>query len=221
MAEQESSQEEKELQAQKEKEKQKRLGDYLVVSKGAISNAVEQQISSYTRSGKITPLGELLVQQGIISREELDNSLRNQRIARLAGCPVFASLSRADLAALSKHFTESSVPPGETFIMQGEDDPSMYVIASGKVEVYRLDNAGNEIQIAEVGEGEPIGEMGYFSGGKRTACVRAIEPTQLLQASYDDLTDYFTTVPRVALAFTQVVEHRQKELERITSGNKG
>ena len=198
----------------------KKLGNYLVVSKAAISNAVEKQISSFTKEGKIKPIGELLVEEGIITREELDNSLRNQRIARLAGCPVFASLSRSELAALSKHFHEVSVSPGEQFIMQGEDDPSMYIIASGLVEVFRIDNAGNEIHIAEVGNGEPIGEMGYFSGGKRTACVRAIEPTQLVKADYDDLTDYFTNVPRGALAFTQVVEQRRKDMERITSQQK-
>ena len=195
----------------------KKLGNYLVVSKGAISNAVEKQIATFTRDGKVKPLGELLVDEGIITREELDNSLRNQRIARLAGCPIFASLSRSDLAALSNKFHEVSAAPGEQFIMQGEEDPSMYIIASGLVEVFRVDNAGNEIHIAEVGAGEPIGEMGYFSSGKRTACVRAIEPTQLVKADYDDLTDYFTNVPRVALAFTQVVEQRRKDLERITS----
>ena len=56
--------------------------------------------------------------------------------------------------------------------MQGEEDPSLFVIASGLVEVFRLDNAGDEIPIAQVGAGEPIGEMGYFAGGVRTACVR-------------------------------------------------
>ena len=198
----------------------KKLGDFLVVSKGAISNAVERQITSYTNSGKLKPIGELLVEQGAITREELENSLRNQRIARLAGCPIFASVSKADLAALSKHFTEVSVGPGEQFIMQGEEDPSMYVIASGLVEVYRIDNEGNEFHIANVGDGEPIGEMGYFSSGKRTACVRTIEPTQLLKADYEKLTEYFTSVPRVALAFTQVVEHRRKEMERIISEQK-
>lgn len=195
----------------------KKLGNYLVVSKAAISNAVEKQITSFTKEGKVKHLGELLVEEGVITQEELENSLRNQRIARLAGCPVFASLSRSELAALSKHFHEVSVAPGEQFIMQGEDDPSLYIIASGLVEVFRIDNAGNEIHIAKVGNGEPIGEMGYFSGGKRTACVRAIEPTQLVKADYDDLTDYFTNVPRVALAFTQVVEQRRKDMERITS----
>ncbi len=195
----------------------RKLGDYLVVSKGAISNAVEKQITAYAQSGKLKPIGEILVEQGIISQDELDNSLRNQRIARLAGCPVFASLNKTELAALSKHFTEVSVGPGEQFIIQGDDDPSMYVIAYGLVEVYRIDNTGKEIPIALVGEGEPIGEMGYFSGGKRTACVRAVEPSQLLKANYSDLTNYFVSVPRVALAFTQVVEHRRKELEELTA----
>ena len=206
--------------SENKKSETKKLGDYLVVSKGAISNAVEKQISNYTQGGKLKPLGEMLVEQGVITREELDTSLRNQRIARLAGCPVFASLSKTELAALSKHFTELSIAPGEQFIMQGEEDPSMYVIGSGLVEVFRIDNAGNEIHIANVGAGEPIGEMGYFSSGKRTACARALEPTQLLKAEYEDLTEYFTNVPRVALAFTQVVEHRRNEMERIMSESK-
>ncbi|MBI4005678.1 MAG: cyclic nucleotide-binding domain-containing protein [Gammaproteobacteria bacterium] len=195
----------------------KKLGGYLVVSSGAINTAVEKQIASYAKGEPVKPLGELLISQGVITRAELENSLRNQRIARLAGCPIFASLTQADLAALSKHFRETSVAPGEQFIMQGEEDPTLYIIASGLVEVFRINNEGKEISIAKVGMGEPIGEMGYFSGGVRTACVRALEPTQLLRANYDDLTNYFENVPRVALAFTEVVEHRRKELERITS----
>jgi len=196
----------------------KRLGDFLIVGRGNINNAVEKQITAYTHGDKVKPIGELLVEQGIISREELDNSLRNQRIARLAGCPVFAPLSRPDLAALSKHFTEVGVAPGEQFIMQGDVDRYLYVIAYGLVEVYKIDNQGKEITIATVGAGEPIGEMGYFSGGKRTACVRAIEPTQLVRARYDDLTHYFESVPRVALAFTQVIDYRRKQLEHLTTG---
>jgi CRP-like cAMP-binding protein len=187
----------------------------MVVSSGAISNAVEKQIESYAKGEPVKPIGEVLVDLGVITQEELENSIRSQRVTRLAGCPVFASLSTTDLTALSKYFTEVSVGPGEQFIMQGEEDPSLYIIGTGLVEVFRIDNAGNEIPIAKVGPGEPIGEMGYFSGSVRTACVRAIEPTQLLRAEYDNLTDYFENVPRVALAFTEVVEHRRKVMEQL------
>ena len=195
-----------------------KLGEYLLVSDGTINNVVEKQFhSSFTGGGKFKRIGELLVQEGILTQEELDNSIRQQRIARLAACPIFTTLSSMDLAALSKFFTEVSYPPNETFIMQGEEDSSLFVIATGLVEVFHLDNAGNETSIAKVGPGEPIGEMGYFTGGVRTACVRTLETTQLLQAQYKDLTDYFENVPRVALAFTTVVEQRKKEMDQLIS----
>ncbi len=195
-----------------------RLGEYLLVSDGTINNVVEKQFqSSFTGTDENKRIGELLVEQGILTQEELDNSIRQQRIARLAVCPIFATLSSMDLAALSKFFTEVSYPPNETFIMQGEEDSSLFVIATGLVEVFHLDNAGNETSIAKVGPGEPIGEMGYFTGGVRTACVRTLETTHLLQAQYKDLTDYFENVPRVALAFTTVVEQRKKEMDQLIS----
>ncbi len=197
-----------------------KIGKYLLVSKGTINNAVEKQIqTSFLASNKTKRIGELLVEAGILTQQELDDSIRKQRIARLAVCPVFTALSSTELAALSKVFTEVSFPPGETFIMQGEEDPSLFVIASGLVEVFLLNNAGEEIPIAKVGPGEPIGEMGYFTGGVRTACVRTLQATQLLQAKYEDLTDYFEDVPRVALAFTTVVEQRQREIDQLMSQN--
>jgi len=195
-----------------------KLGKYLLVSDGTINNVVEKQFhSSFTGASDNKRIGELLVDEGILTQEELDNSIKQQRIARLAACPIFTTLSSTDLAALSKFFTEISYPPNETFIMQGEEDPSLFVIASGLVEVFHLDNSGNETSIAKVGAGEPIGEMGYFAGGVRTACVRTLETTQLLQAQYEDLTDYFENVPRVALAFTTVVEQRKKEMDQLIS----
>jgi len=195
-----------------------KLGKYLLVSDGTINNVVEKQFhSSFTGDRKFMRIGELLVEEGILTQAELDNSIKQQRIARLAACPIFATLSSMDLAALSKFFTEVSYPPNETFILQGEDDPSLFVIATGLVEVFHLDNAGNEISIAKVGPGEPIGEMGYFAGGVRTACVRTLETTQLLQARFEDLTDYFENVPRVALAFMTVVEQRKKIMDQLLS----
>jgi Cyclic nucleotide-binding domain len=195
-----------------------KIGEYLAVSKGAVNNAVEKQFhSSFTGATENKRIGEMLVEEGVMTQEELDNSIRKQRVARLSACPIFATLSPTELAALSKLFTEVGYPPNETFIIQGEEDSSLYIIAYGLVEVFHLDNAGNEIPIAKVGAGEPIGEMGYFAGGVRTAYVRTLETTQLLKGQYKDLTDYFENVPRVALAFATVVELRKKEMEQSLS----
>ena len=191
--------------------KAEKIGKYLLVSSGTINDIVEQQLRhSFTDFEEDKRIGDTLVEKGILSRSELEEGIRRQRIARLAACPVFESLKPVELAAISKCFKEVSALAGEIFIMQGEEDPALFIIASGRVEVFRLDNAGHEIPVAEVGVGEPIGEMGYFSGGIRTACVRALELTHLLRAEYSDLTNHFENVPQVALAFTNVVKQRTR-----------
>jgi len=129
-------------------------------------------------------------------------------------CPVFESLTSTELAAIGNHFSEISIQAGQQFIMEGENDPSLYILVSGQVEVFRTDDDGNEIHIANVDPVEPIGEMGYFQGGIRTASVRALVPTDLLSASYSSLTHYFENVPRVAHAFLEVINRRQEETEK-------
>ena len=193
----------------------KRLGDYLICSPGLLQTAVKKQGQILKRGEKAPQIGSILVDNGDISNDELEIAVRRQRVDRLRRCPVFSMLSHAELSAISARFTEVSVPPGMQFIIQDEPDPTLYVLAAGKVEVYRTTLDGKHIHIAEVSAPEPIGEMGYFTGGKRTASVRTIEPTELLRAQYSSLTHYFEHVPRVAHEFMRIVEHRRRVTEQI------
>ena len=111
-----------------------RIGEYMAVSKGAINNVVEKQFkSSFTGEGGGKRIGELLVEEGVMTQEELDYSLQKQRAARLLACPIFTTLSSIELASLSRSFTEVSLPPGETFIIQGDDVSSRGGSAYGLV----------------------------------------------------------------------------------------
>ncbi len=193
----------------------KKVGSYLVCSPGTLRNAVKKQGQLLKTGLKVKRIGEILVENGDISSEDLDIAIRRQRIDRLRNSPVFASLSNVELAAISSRFTEVSVPTGQQFIIQDEPDPTLYIIASGKVQVYRIDLEGNETHFANVEHPEPIGEMGYFTGGERTASVRAIDPTELIRADYSALTHYFEHVPHVAHAFMQIVDERRKATEKI------
>ena len=193
----------------------KRLGDYLICSRGLLQSAVKKQGQAMKRGGKAPQIGAILRDNGDISNDELEIALRRQRVDRLRRCPVFSMLSDSELMAISTRFTEVSVPPGAQFIIQDEPDPTLYVLAAGKVEVYRTTLDGKHIHIADVQPPEPIGEMGYFTGGKRTASVRALEPTELLQAQYSSLTHYFEHVPRVAHEFMRIVEQRRRATEQI------
>ncbi len=192
----------------------KRIGDYLVVSKGSLQNAVKRQGQALKLGQQPRPIGELLVESGEITREEHDAAIQRQRIDRLVCSPVFSMLTKAELAAISSRFVEVNVPAGRQFIIQDEPDPTLYIIASGKVEVYRTNLDGSHLHIAFVESYEPIGEMGYFQGGVRTASVRAVDNVECLRADYSALTHYFENVPKVAHAFMTIVERRRLGMEK-------
>jgi GAF domain-containing protein len=196
----------------------RRLGDYLDCSNQAIQAALSRQISTQDdAAGK--RLGELLLEDEAISLDALLAGIQAQRVDRLKVCPLFTPLSSDDLVELSAVFQEVTVSPDHCLITQDDRDPYLYVLGSGRLEVFRADEEGNETTLARVFPGEPVGEMGYFTNGVRSAFVRAIETVQLLRASYDDLTDCFESNANVATAFMDVVTNRLRRSNLLYQEN--
>ena len=193
----------------------KRIGDFLACSQGILQNAVKKQGQILKHKEPFKTIGQILIENGDITREDWETAIRKQRIFRLRSCPVFSSLSDMELAALSSRFVEVTVDMGEQFIVQDMPEPTLYILSTGKVEVYRTEVDETRTHIAYVEPPEPIGEMGYFSGGVRTASVRAVKTSILLRANYKDLTHYFENVPRVAFEFMRIVEARRQATEEI------
>ena len=193
----------------------KRFGDYLIISPGTLQSAVKRQGQALKQGLQPKHIGELLVESGDITRDEHESALRRQRVDRLACSPVFSMLEKTELSGISTRFVEVNVPAGKQFIIQDEPDPTLYIIAAGKVEVYRTNLDGSHLHIAYVESYEPIGEMGYFQGGVRTASVRAVDNVECLRADYSALTHYFENVPRVAHAFMNIVDIRRRDMEAL------
>ncbi len=63
-------------------ENKERIGDYLVVSPAVLQNAVMKQGQALKRGEQPLPIGEILLEFGDISADELDNALRRQRSDR-------------------------------------------------------------------------------------------------------------------------------------------
>ena len=61
---------------------------------------------------------------------------------------------------------------GEILFRQGEAADRMYVIKSGKVEVFRVQD-GREVKLGELGNDDFFGEMGSIEDSAWRACVRS------------------------------------------------
>jgi putative ABC transport system ATP-binding protein len=73
-----------------------------------------------------------------------------------------------------------SLAAGETLFRQGDDPDFVYVVETGKIEVFRELAAGREEHRADFGPGEYFGELGPMLSLPRSATARATEETQLV-----------------------------------------
>ena len=188
----------------------RKIGEYLGCGTEVLDWALAHQ-RQLAGAGVNKSLGEVLLESQVVTLGALLKALHTQRLDRLSQCPVFSGLSRGELENVCGLGQERSVTAGEEFIRQEETGQSFYVVAAGRALVFRRDEDGEEAHLANVEPGDCIGEMGYFSNGKRSASVRALVDSQLLEIYYTDLKRAFEVAPSVARNFLDLVTRRLRE----------
>jgi CRP-like cAMP-binding protein len=100
---------------------------------------------------------------------------------------------------------------GEVIVRQGEVGDCMYVVQKGKVEVV-LETEGREIRLAELGEGELIGEMAIFDREVRMATVRAFGKARVLTVDERNFLRRVHEDPSLAYRLVRTMSQRIREL---------
>ena len=91
------------------------LGDYLDCTEEQIENALSIQ-STIPEGEEHRRLGDLLLETGAATLEQLLDAIESQRVERLRACPLFSALSDKDLAELAAVFQEVTVSTSTQFI---------------------------------------------------------------------------------------------------------
>ncbi|MEE4117946.1 MAG: cation:proton antiporter [Paracoccaceae bacterium] len=119
-----------------------------------------------------------LMQDVVVRRAEAERrpplDLAPRRVELVRRLPVFADLDEEALGRLCRALETRYADAGERVIRKDAPARSVYLIASGAVEV---EAAG---QTWRLGRGEMFGQMGLLTGRRRRADVRAIAPSTLL-----------------------------------------
>ena len=105
--------------------------------------------------------------------------------------PLLGELSRSELEALSACARPITFLPGDVIIGEREKGDAFYIITHGEVSVYKKSDDGVEILVAELGQGEFLGESSLIYarllGHVRTATLRARTPCTLLRFPRRDI----------------------------------
>jgi serine phosphatase RsbU (regulator of sigma subunit)/CRP-like cAMP-binding protein len=188
-------------------EKPKKIGYYLNCGFDLVSQGLNLQ-KRLASMGIKKRLGEVMLESQVISQDSLKEAIYSQRLDRLRMCRLFAGLTDDELLKFCDLVQEKDVAGGEDFIQQDSTGDCFFVIVEGDFLVYRKGDYGEEIPLETVEPGECLGEMGYFSVGRRSASVRALEDSQLFMIDYKELDRAFEMVPRLAGNFLDIVTGR-------------
>jgi CRP/FNR family transcriptional regulator len=82
-----------------------------------------------------------------------------------------------ELAAIA---ADQSFKRGQTLFTEGSEATGFYVIASGKIKIYKLSIEGKEQILHIFGVGEFFGEVPVFAGGQYPAHAEALESSRVL-----------------------------------------
>jgi NTE family protein len=90
---------------------------------------------------------------------------------------TFDGLTPDEMEALARNAEPRELRRGEILIRQGELSDTLHFVVSGRFSVHteRVDEP-----IAEIGQGEPIGEIGFFANTRRTATVTALRDSRVV-----------------------------------------
>ncbi|MEO1488525.1 MAG: cyclic nucleotide-binding and patatin-like phospholipase domain-containing protein [Pseudomonadota bacterium] len=112
---------------------------------------------------------------------------------------AFAHLSQAALAQLEAASETRIIKGGEMLVRYGEASDALYIVSAGRFHVQLPDGR----VVAEIEAGEPVGELAFFSGGTRTADVRASRDSEvfaLTREAYDRVVESHREITESILA---------------------
>ena len=113
--------------------------------------------------------------------------------------PLFNGLPEDQLEAIKKIAIEKQINKGEIVVSEGDEGNGFFVIAEGRVKVFKVSAEGKEQILHIFGPGQPFGEVPVFAGQKFPANAQAIDKTRVLFFPRAAIVDLITANPSLAL----------------------
>ena len=129
--------------------------------------------------------------------------------------PLFASLTDKEMEALAGRVNNRRFERGALLFSEGDPCTGLFLVASGKIRIFKLSPTGREQVLAVEGPGSSFAELPVFDGGNYPASASALEDAEVLFISRKDFQNFCREHPEVALKVLAVVGSRLRRLVGI------
>jgi len=131
--------------------------------------------------------------------------------------PIFNHLEEFQMHEIMKLTKSINFKKGETIYRSGESSDSLYIVARGRVKIYRLSENGKEQILRILNPGDFTGELALFSETTHESFAQAIEDTSCCTVKRADMQALLVKYPSIALKLLSEFSNRLDTSETQTT----
>ncbi|MFH1823706.1 MAG: cyclic nucleotide-binding domain-containing protein [Candidatus Firestonebacteria bacterium] len=119
-------------------------------------------------------------------------------VSALEEHPNFIQFTEDELRVFSKYCSEKKIRKDEILFNEGDAAESMFIVKKGTIKVLKMGYLG-EIVIVQINPGEFVGEMAVIDGSPRSATVKAVVDSELLELASEKFNLLKKENPQIAM----------------------
>ncbi len=135
----------------------------------------------------------------------------------LSRVPLFKRLEPPELEKLAEEIDQVNFKNGEVIFNEHDRGDSLYVVESGSVRIWVIDEDVKEVTLAELKPGDFFGEMAVLDRGERSSSASAIGDTHLHRLSSDDFQQFLIEHPDAAIDVICEIAARMRQTNLLVS----
>jgi uncharacterized membrane protein len=135
----------------------------------------------------------------------------------LARVPLFKRLEPHELEHLAEDIDQVNYNAGETIFSEHDLGDGLYVLETGSVRIWVMDEDVSEVTLAELKPGDFFGELAVLDRGERSSSATAITDTHLHKLSSDAFQEFLIAHPDAAIDVICEIAQRMRQTNLLVS----
>jgi CRP/FNR family transcriptional regulator, cyclic AMP receptor protein len=135
----------------------------------------------------------------------------------LSRIPIFKRLTAAELEQLAQKVAQVEFASDETIFNEQDKGDALYVVESGSVRIWVLDEDVKPVTLTELKPGDFFGELAVLDQGPRSTNATAIVKTTLHRLSSIDFQNFLLEHPDVAIDVICEIGVRMRQTNLLVS----
>ena len=131
-----------------------------------------------------------------------------EQVRLLSMVDILGPLSEEEMEEFAQRVPDTYLEQGDILYTPRESSERLFILKKGRVQVYEMDQAGDEITLSVVEGGNIFGEMSLTGQSLQGVYVRALAPSFVVSLKRTDLEDLIMKKPEVGLRLMRELAER-------------